>query len=501
VARFDAEGRCVYANERLCAIVGRTRQEILGRGWMQQLAPELATHMPERWAELRAGHSILGVDILVRPDGRRVPVELDWLPELDADGQLGSVIVTCVDAAARRGAAEAARIREQAPSRLEELEAIYRNAPVGLSFVDRELRYLRVNQMAADMTGVGIDEMLGKTYRDFAPESADATEWIVQRLVARGEPVRNLEVRTRPPVDPEVEHTYLINTDPVRNANGEVLGFLSAVQDVTELRGAEDTAARRLRQLEILYANTPVGLCYMDAELRIVQLNPLFARLSDRPLEQQLGARAPEVLPEELACQIVPQLRYVARSGTASVDVEVRGRFQDSDSRDHTWIAQTHPVKSRDGKVAGVVAVLQDVTLMVERQREVETVRDRLAEAQRVALLGSWEWNLVDDEVWWSRELYEIFGEAPTYRPSYVGFFDHVHPDDRQKVRQQIDRTLEDDKPYRMTFRIVRPDGSERLLFTAAQLERAASGLPERLVGTCQDVTLPSLRPPLRARR
>ena len=139
--------------------------------------------------------------------------------------------------------------------------------------------------------------------------------------------------------------------------------------------------------------------------------------------------------------------------------------------------------------MTGIITVLQDVTELVKRQREVETVRDRLAEAQSVARLGSWEWNLLVDEVWWSRELYQIFGEEPTYEPSYLGFFEHVHPQDRQKVRAQIDRTLEDDRPYRVTFRIFRPDGSERVLFTAARLVRTEAGVPERLVGTVQDVT------------
>ena len=103
--------------------------------------------------------------------------------------------------------------------------------------------------------------------------------------------------------------------------------------------------------------------------------------------------------------------------------------------------------------------------------------------------MGSWEWNLIEDEVWWSSGLYTVFGESASYEPSYDGFFEHVHPADRQKVREQLEQTLTDDRPIHMTFRIIRPDGSERTLFSAARLERTDSGIPSRLVGTAQDVT------------
>jgi PAS domain S-box-containing protein len=396
----------------------------------------------------------------------------------------------------RRAAKASAGPRAGAPAEAAEHERLYdeamhRQAPVGLSLIDRDLRYVRVNQVIADLNGVSIEEMLGRPYRDFSPETADVAEPFLRRVMEEGRSIRNLEVRARPPADPQVEHVFLLSLDPVRDADGEVIGCTSAVQDVSELRRSEQVAARRLQELETLYANAPVGLCYMDAELRVVHLNPRFARLSERPLAEQVGVRVPELLSGELAGQLVPRLRYVAQSGSSAVGVQIRGTLPGRGPREYTWVAHVHAVMSREDAVAGIIAVLQDVTVLADQQRRIEAVRDRLLEAQRVAGVGSWEWNLLDDEVWWSDELYTLFGEGPTYVPSYSGFFDHVHPSDRQTVREQIENTLADGKPYRVIFRILRGDGAERLLFCAAQLERTASGQPARLVGTCQDVTGP----------
>ncbi len=618
LVRLDAEGRCVYVNERMCRIVGWPRAAILGRAWLERTPALTAARLPELWAELRAGRSVASVLTHARPDGGRVSLQFEAMPEIGADGRVASILVACLDVtpdadadaetraarqqafarleeleelyhrtpvglcvvdrelryvrandsyartvgyaiddligrsmrevtpgSAREDAAAMAqrvietgepvrdlelrhpapdersgehiwlvnihpvkrdgavsgamavlqdvssvrRAEEAARERLSELESIYRNAPVGLSFVDRDLRYLRVNQAIADMNGVGIEEMVGRTYRDLSPGTADAAEPFLRGLMDRDAPVHNLEVRARPPADPDATHVYLLSMEPVRNAQGEVIGYTSAVQDVSELRRAEETAARRLEELEILYANTPAGLCYLDVGLRIVHLNPLFAQLTGRPREELIGAAAPDVLPSALSRGIVPQLRYVARTGASSVDVEIRGQLPGGGPREYTWLARVHPVRSRSGELTGIVTVWKDVTAMAERQREVESVRDRLAEAQRVARVGSWEWNLLEDRVWWSRELYDIFGVELSKEPSYTSFFEHVHPADRPKVRDQIDRTLEDDQPYRLTFRIIRGDGAERLLFTAARLERTPDGLAARLVGTCQDVT------------
>jgi PAS domain S-box-containing protein len=226
----------------------------------------------------------------------------------------------------------------------------------------------------------------------------------------------------------------------------------------------------------------------MDTDLRVVHMNPYFARLSGRPFEELIGESVVDLFPDSIAQHLLPQLRHVAQTGMAWPGLQFRQLSHGLVDREYTWIASTHPAR-RNGQVTGLITVLQDVTALAERQRESESINDRLAEAQHVAQLGSWEWDILDDSVWWSRELFGIVGMPPTFTPTYSGFFEHVHPTDQPRLRQQIENTLRDDKPYQLTHRIVRGDGSERVVFTIARLERTSSGQPARLVGTCQDIT------------
>jgi len=489
---LDRRLRCVEANAAFAAIVQEPLDELIGRpadGLFRESAGEEFAVNAQR--VLFRGEPVVGVEISADAVPGTDP-DRAWIMSLDAlrlGGELWGVVASFQEVTQIRRAERVAR------QQLEELESVYRNAPVGISFTDRDLRYLRVNQVIADMNGVSVGEMIGRTYREMSPETADAAEPFLRRNIEKGRSIKNVEVRSTPPSDPGVEHVYLLSLEPVRDGDDQVIGQVSAVQDVTDLRRAEETSSRRLQELEFLYAHAPVKLVHVDTDLRIVQANGRFARLSGRPEAQLAGTRLFDAMPEEIAAQIAPRLRAVSMSGEPQQAVLVRGPLLVDGGTEHTWSVTFHPVKSREGEVTGIVGLWQDVTGIAKRQRAISDARDRLAEAQSVALIGSWEWNLIEDKLWWSPELYEIFGEDLPYEPSYDDFFDHVHPEDRQKVRLQLDRTMADVAPHRMTYRIVRSDGTERILFATAQVERTIDGAPARLVGTCQDVTERSARP------
>ena len=497
----DRALRIERASDAFLRIAGRPLDQLVGlpldRALGEPAGPiarsaalrAIGSARPELGVELRA----LGPD---GPGDRRC-----WLTNvhpLSEDGEVLGALASFQEITSLRRDAEGYR------ERLAELESVYRNAPVGLSYIDRELRYLRVNQAIADMNGVEIEAMIGRRYRDLSPATAGVAEPFLKKIIEREKSVRNLEVRSTPPADPGAEHVYLLSMDPVRNDAGVAVGYTTSVQDVTELRQAQATAAHRLEEIETLYRNTPVGLCLFDPDLRIAHLNPLFAQLGEFPLEDQIGALAEEVLRADVAEQIVPQLRSVARMG-AGFACEIRAKLPGAAVREQVWIANAHPVVSRAGHLNGIVMVLQDVTVLVQQQAETEANRDRLEEAQHVAHVGSWEWDMLQDRIWWSSELYTILGEESSYEPTFDSIFERVHPDDQASFREQLERTLTADEPYRMTFRLIRSDGIELMLFTAARLERTELGMPARLIGTCQDLTeLEQFRPgrgPKRSRR
>jgi len=113
-----------------------------------------------------------------------------------------------------------------------------------------------------------------------------------------------------------------------------------------------------------------------------------------------------------------------------------------------------------------------------------------LAEAQRIAHLGSWSRDIVNGVLAWSDEHYRLFGlNRGEITPSFDVFLDFVHPDDRQLVRQAVDAALHESKPYCIDFHIIRQDGEARILHSQAEVTFDEMGKPIAITGTAQDVT------------
>src|SRR3954451_9864533 len=121
---------------------------------------------------------------------------------------------------------------------------------------------------------------------------------------------------------------------------------------------------------------------------------------------------------------------------------------------------------------------------------ELERHRRMLAEAQALARIGSWEWDVPANRVSWSDELFRIYGYPPAaFEPSYETFLSHVHADDRESVDARNHKAFADHEPFDDIKRVVRPDGSEFLMHTQGEVITDAEGKVVRMVGICEDVT------------
>ncbi len=113
-----------------------------------------------------------------------------------------------------------------------------------------------------------------------------------------------------------------------------------------------------------------------------------------------------------------------------------------------------------------------------------------LAEAQRIAHLGSWDWQVAKDELWWSEEVYHIFGlDSSHVNPTYETFLASVHPDDRNRIKKAVNNALRRGMPYSIQHRILLPDKTQRIIHVRGEVYLDSHGKPERMIGTVQNIT------------
>jgi PAS domain S-box-containing protein len=155
-----------------------------------------------------------------------------------------------------------------------------------------------------------------------------------------------------------------------------------------------------------------------------------------------------------------------------------------------TYFAAVAPLVNGKGLINEILVISQDIT---ERKRIEEKLRQsesQLAEAQKLASVGSWNWEIQNKKNTWSEELYRICGLDPKEtQPSYEAFIQLVHPDDRDGVRLTFKQTLLTKQPIDCYVRIIRPDGAGRIIHSRGNAISDMDGTPIRMHGIVQDVT------------
>ncbi|PSB14341.1 PAS domain-containing sensor histidine kinase [filamentous cyanobacterium CCP2] len=141
------------------------------------------------------------------------------------------------------------RSEETARQQLIEIEAIYACAPIGLCVLDREFRFIRINDFLAEINGIAAAAHIGKTVQELLLELGDAQLPYFQQVIETGTPILNVEVHGVTPAQPGVERDWLVNYYPLKRSDGYVLGINLTAQEITDRKIAEQALQERANEL------------------------------------------------------------------------------------------------------------------------------------------------------------------------------------------------------------------------------------------------------------
>lgn len=162
------------------------------------------------------------------------------------------------------------------------------------------------------------------------------------------------------------------------------------------------------------------------------------------------------------------------------------------DGSEHILHGRGEVVFDRGGKPTSMIGTVHDITESKHAEEAVQRNSRRLAEAQRIAHMGNWEWDIGSGECSaWSDEIYRILGFPPQAFPAGLeSFLASVHADDRRRLQETLREALAvPGKNFSIEYRIVRPDGTERIVYAQGETRFDRDRNPVRMVGTIQDIT------------
>ena len=253
--------------------------------------------------------------------------------------------------------------------------------------------------------------------------------------------------------------------------------------EVAERILAEKALSAALEKERVLLNNAVDVICTVDAEGRFASINPACEQIWGYSQEELIGRRYIElVLPEDI--QKTNEVAARITAGETATDFENRYRHKDGSEVHVMWSA------SWSEKQQLMFCVARDITQRHLIDEKLKMKEMRLAEAQQIAHLGSWEWNIPENKITWSDELYRIFGlQQQEFGGTYEAYFDQVHPEDQDLVSSMIERALTEKEFPDYDHRIIQPDGTVRHIHANAIVIVDENGVPVRMTGTAQDIT------------
>jgi PAS domain S-box-containing protein len=288
-----------------------------------------------------------------------------------------------------RRQADADAGRRALQGRLEEsfglLDVIFEQAPIGLAFFDRDLRFARVNDRLAEINGLSVAEHLGRRITEVLPEVPDEVEDDLRRVLATGEPLSEVQVAGVTPAHPGVRREWLSSYWPVRQGvHGAITGVGCVVFDVTGRRQAQrELRAETDRHEALLLAlsEAGTGMLVLEADGRCVYANAAFEHLSGHPfpelaaMESTLGVLDPDRREQSLHRRD----GHVLDIEVVAVPLHVEGR--------HRLVVVAHDVTDRRRMEVERACLLRRSAVMAAASELFDEVLDEAATLERVARL------------------------------------------------------------------------------------------------------------------
>ncbi len=292
--------------------------------------------------------------------------------------------------------------------------------------------------------------VIDKTPKQLTDEQMDALRLLGRQVVSRLELIRHQS---------ELEHSH------------------------ARLEESERTNANIIRAIE----HGSEGIAFLNQDGCYTYMNQIHAAIYGYQPEELIGRSWKTLYAPETITQIeqyyFPILLHIGHWA---------GEVQGLSKSGHPVDAEISLVLSDDRQESDrwLICTCRNMTERVTTQRQLEAHKKRLDQAQALAHVGSWEWDMVTGISSWSDEQCRIFGYAPgAITPTDDTFRGAIHPDDRARVFKIVEDAIEQKRSYKVICRILRPSGESRYVLCRGTVASDSEGRPTRVAGTVQDIT------------
>jgi PAS domain S-box-containing protein len=472
----DVNGDHFYYNQRWYEYTGLSEEESLGFGFTNALHPDDKERTLQRWKRAwQDGESYeIEYRFYSRPRGKYRWFLGRAMPVRDDSGKIIQWVGTCTDIDDQKRAEEALR---QSEDRYRDL---VENSQDLICTHDLAGQILSVNKCAAKLLGYDQRLLVGKSLRDIIPlEFHDKFTLYLDQMKSEGAHRGLMTVQTVTGKRRVWEFNNTLRSEGV--AEPVVRGM---ARDVTEWVLAEASLRQSEKDYRCLFEQAHDAILVFDPEGEVV------LDVNERACEMYGFSRA-----EFIGMSLERISKDVARGKSQLEETLRKGdylNFQTNqyrkDGSEITLEINAAAIEYKGRRA--ILSINRDITERQQADQKLQKREAQLREAQTLAHLGSWEFELASGKVTWSDELYRIWGITPEeFDGTYECVRQLFHPADRETLHNLVETALHQHESYVFEHRIVRPAGEVRILQSRGAVVLDEGGQVVRLIGTAQDIT------------
>jgi PAS domain S-box-containing protein len=347
-------------------VIGSRRWELPGRvplsGSWEEHRAMVEAHLPFR--DLEYAHT--------NPAGEVQYISVSGEPQFDAEGRFTGYRGVGHNITARKRAELLLRTEHA------ELEQVYATVPAGLALVDRDLRFVRINEQLAAINGMPVADHIGRSVREVIPKLADFLEPIYRNVLETGRPQLNVNVHGTTPADPDTERDWLASYYPQLAEDDTVSGVGVFVVEVTEQERAQVELQAREAHLSMILRSAYDVIFVIEVEpperFRFASVNPRFLEVTGLAEHQVVGKLVEEVIPEPSLALVLGNYREAIRTGRI-VHWEEISEYPGGRKVGQVTVT---PVFDANGTCVQLIGTVYDLTELKQAERRLQHYSERL---------------------------------------------------------------------------------------------------------------------------
>lgn len=522
IVRYNRDLRIIFASNSLCQALNKKENEIIGKSNKELGIP---IHSAILWNKtmkyvLRKGRT-KRVEFEIPFNGNIQYFEAVIVPEKVEKNDYGNILSIVRDITTKKKTEkqnfQLLNNLEWQKKQMEELlardEIILNNMSDGVIIYDAEGVLIYMNEASKcfydifgtpDIENYITDYVNRYEFCDVKSNPVSFEENPLQRSMRR-EKFNDLEIKIKNNHTGKIWYSSFSGS-PVFDVNGNFIYSVLTVRDITGKKAAEIEREELIKKLQdekqaladsekryrVMGETILYGVWSANENGNLKYVSSSFCEMIGKTLDEINNIGWINLLIPEQRDNVLNRWVHSAKTGET---FEQECYLKDKNENIKIILSRALPVKDESGNISEWVGINLDITDRKHIEEEHKRDEYLLLEAGKMASIGAWQINFTGEnfkqrKLYWSDKVYEIFG----YEPGSINvtidlFFERVHPQDRKRVSNAFDEAINKKRNYEIEHRIIRPDGTERIVLEHSELIFNEKGFPVKNIGAVQDIT------------